>query len=271
MSFADEIAQKRRETATLQASHDNHQQNIDAIKGNGVEVVEALHGTAKTEDIQHIIQELRQIQLDTLMSAQQQAHSVSKPTVILTDQTDLGDKLIAIGDKISETITKLDSGNNDLEEINQLKQLNKVFQDYIKAEKVQSISSDKANKALVTAIKSLDMSPVVNVPEPHVAVTTQHIDLQPLQDTIKEYFKQPDTDETIDLECYHAQDIDNTNPKVQYIGFINSQGNWYIVENDINNNSLRYVFGESDYSNAFNRAASYSYSLLNEAINALSA
>lgn len=270
MINVDEIAQKRAELQQKQASENAHKEQLNAVHQNSIEVVGAMQGNAKAVDIQQIIQELRQIQLDTLMSAQQQSHAVSKPTVILTDQTDLGDRLTAVGDKISETISKLNSSEHDSQEIAQLKQFSKTLNDYITLQKTANGTSEKNIKALLTAIHSLKLSPSITVPEPKVMVTTQNIDLKPLQDTIKEYFVTEDAEDSLDLSCYRAQDINNNNPKLQYIGFMNPEGNWYIIENDMGRNTLRYVFGNDNYESSFKRAASYSYSLLNEAIHALS-
>jgi hypothetical protein len=113
--------------------------------------------------------------------------------------------------------------------------------------------------AVVDAIKAIELTPNVEV------------DFGPLQDTIKEHFPAPETeDKRLDLSCYRAQDITEDENK-QYVGFLNTQGDWYIVENDIKGNSMRYVFGTGSYAKAFKKAASYQYKLLNEAVDALHA
>jgi hypothetical protein len=97
------------------------------------------------------------------------------------------------------------------------------------------------------------------------------VDFTPLQNTIKEHFPVPEAeDKRLDLSCYRAQDIIEDENK-QYVGFLNTDGDWYIIENDIKGNSMRYVFGTKNYAKAFKKAATYQYKLLNEAIDAANA
>lgn len=98
------------------------------------------------------------------------------------------------------------------------------------------------------------VAPVVNVPKADFSPITQAIE------GLKE-------EKGIDLDCYRAHDLKDGD--TQYIGFLNPEGDWYIIENDVKNNSLRYVFGHGGYTQAFSKAASYKYELLSEAINAL--
>lgn len=77
--------------------------------------------------------------------------------------------------------------------------------------------------------------------------------------------------EGIDLSCYRAQDIDNTDPNIQYVGFVDPKGCWYIIENNELDNSLRYKFGESDYQDAWINAPKFEYRVLNEAIDEIKA
>ena len=55
---------------------------------------------------------------------------------------------------------------------------------------------------------------------------------------------------------YHPSDIDDTdgvNPK--YFGFVDKEGNWYILQLHETNGALRYAKGENDYiTNWTNRA-----------------
>jgi DNA repair ATPase RecN len=127
-------------------------------------------------------------------------------------------------------------------------------------EKLQALESDgnsSTNKLL---------SDVLRAVRAIVPAQKQPIDFKPLQDTIKQYFDTNDTD-TLDLDDYKAQDLSDGD-NIQYVGFLNPAGKWYIIENDLKKNTLRYVFGSGKYSDAFKKAASYDYKLLNEAVNA---
>lgn len=129
-------------------------------------------------------------------------------------------------------------------------------------EAASQASSDKLLASIAAALKTMDVKPVVHVPQQ----LPPRIDFGPLQRTIEQYFQpESETDSGIDLDCYKAQDMTESET-VQYVGFLNPQGDWYIIENDIKANSMRYLFGSGNYAKAFARAASYKYKLLNEAI-----
>lgn len=220
--------------------------------------------TAKEQqDLGAMLAELKKMQLASLMGSQ------GKSTVILTDQTDLGDKLKAMVDSFSATVAKLDSSDMDKQELDSLKALQTGLQELKQA----VINAKGDNSDVVAAIKALKLdvaAPIVNVPQAKVTVQSAPVDLKPLQATLEQYFTHEDVeteDDTIDLDCYRAQDIIE-NGDMQYVGFLNPQGDWYIIENDIKGNSMRYVFGTGGYAKAFKKAAQYQYKLLNEAINA---
>lgn len=267
MAWQDEIALKRQEAEAAKASRNLHRESLSAVSDSGRGVVQAtkeLGATtstlAKSKDISSLIEEVRELQLSALINN-------SKPTVILTDQTDLGDKLAAMVNDMAQTVKGLDSSETNKQQLTELKtlytgltQLKSVF---TSGNKDLSTGIDKLTKA----VNGLLMNPVVNVPAPQVKVDAPKIDLKPLQDTLKGYFEAPKV-EKIDLECYRAQDITETDSK-QYVGFVNPDGDWYIIENDIPGNSLRYVFGTGNYATAFQKAPQYEYQLLNEAINAV--
>jgi hypothetical protein len=147
-----------------------------------------------------------------------------------------------------------------------VKALDKPEQDYSEVltdikQAVEAVKLEPTDLSeLLAAISKLELSPAITVQAPEV-------DLVPLQDTIKEYFKPPETEQKLDLACYRAQDI-KEDGDIQYVGFLNPDGNWYIIENDIKGNKMRYVFGSKGYAKAFSKAASYKYELLDKAIHA---
>lgn len=263
MAWQDDIAQKRRESVATQAARKEakqlHDENITAVKNSGKGFVSAATGLAKTEDIDTLIRQVKEVQLAALIGS-------SKPQVILTDQTDLGERFTKLGDLIAQTIKGLDSTESDDRELRVLKELQVQLKSSV-------ASIDKGNKAsegaflrIQKAIENIQVAPVVNVPAPNVKVDVPKLDLSSITETLQAYI--PVKEEKIDLECYRAQDITEVDGR-QYVGFVNAEGAWYIIENDMAANSLRYVFGASGYAKAFNKASGYEYRLLNEAINAL--
>lgn len=263
MSTLEEAAQSRLDFRAKQADVADKQANIEAVKDGAQDIVEATQPLAKTTDIDSLIKQVKEVQLAAMLGA-------SKPSVVLTDQTDLGERITALGQKIADTVSKLDTSKADTQQLAAIKELKTAFDSFTKTLASNNKSDTTADKALLTAIKAINVSPIVNVPQPKVTVEAQKIDFSPFIDALNNRDNiESSPDESLDLSCYRAQDIDNTNPDMQYIGFVNPEGNWYIIENNIKGNSFRYVFGSNGYQKAFSKAASYEYSLLNEAVNAI--
>jgi hypothetical protein len=203
-----------------------------------------------------ILYELKKMQAATLMGS-------GKSTVILTDQTDLGDKLKEMNDKVVSAIKAIETP---------------VIPDAVKV--TNQVDTTKELKEVLQAIKSLKLvveAPIINLPEPKVTVNNQKLDLAPLQATIRQALERQapvDQDgdgipDRFDLSRYIAQDMKD-GEETQYVGFVNPEGHWYIVENDVKGNKMRYVFGSSGYSKHFKQASSYKYMILDKAINAAS-
>lgn len=210
-----------------------------------------------------MLAELKKMQLAALMGSQ------GKSTVILTDQTDLGEKITEMGEKLAEIVKSMDTTSQGSDQLAALKKLQGVFDGYFKR-----VGSD--TNSIVAAIKALDMAPViaapvVNVPAPHVNVTAPAVDLTGVERAISAIYTPGNTDITpvdrCDLSRYRAQDLTDSGD-MQYVGFVNPEGNWYIIENDSKNDKMRYVFGLSGYARHFRLAGSYQYKLLDKAYRA---
>lgn len=243
MSYLEEVAQKRldaRQRAAVQAHNDS---------------------LAKSTDIDSLIAEMKQATVAQYLNG-------GKSTVVLTDQTDLGDKMGELGDRLDATIRELNNGDTNVKQLKSLESLKTAFDDFSSTVKGDSKANKQVTMQLLAAIRAIK-APVVHIPEANITVAAPDVDFSPLQETMKQYFSPPDV-EKVDLDEYRAQDINNDDKNIQYIGFVNPSGAWYIIENDIKGNSLRYVFGSKGYKKAFEGAGQYKYLLLNEAINALS-
>jgi hypothetical protein len=208
-----------------------------------------------------MLAELKKMQMAALIGSQ------GKSTVILTDQTDLGDKLESAIKSIETAIKGLDSADTDAEQLAALKKLQGIFDGYFKR-----VGSDTAS--IVAAIKSLDISPVIEAPVVNVPAPVVHspaVDLTGVEQAIERAMTPVDveasTPDRCDLSRYRAQDLYESGD-MQYVGFVNPEGNWYIIENDISKNRMRYVFGMSGYARHFRAAATYEYKLLDKAYSA---
>lgn len=204
-----------------------------------------------------MLAEMKKMQMMTALAA-----GNNKPTVILTDQTDLGDKMKDLADVIEQSILSTDTTDVNAKQLTELKNI---------VVAIRSMPTPHFDtSAIVAAIKAQNLSTVVNVPD----LPAPQVDLSSIENTMRELWERPDVLETesheeVDLDCYRAQDLTDGDD-VQYVGFVNPDGKWYIIENKIKENTMRYVFGSSGYASAFKRAATFEYNLLNEAIHATS-
>lgn len=134
--------------------------------------------------------------------------------------------------------------------------------------KVTSDSDIKqALQALASAFSRLDIRPVVNVPAPKVEITEREIDFQPLIDKLATPVKVQSG-----VTDYRAQDLDElSDPNIQYVGFVNEKGGWYIIENDTLQATLRYKFGKRGYTKGWENRTKHAYKLYNEALGEVSA
>jgi hypothetical protein len=234
MSYLDQIADKKQSLATR---------------------------TEKKEDIDSLIKELKEVQLASLMA------SKSKSTIILADSTDLGDKVADLGEKI---INVLNAFKNDTTATDKLVKISEDFKKLnifvTKSAGDQAVKVEKALNQIAGAIKSVKMP---DIPAPVVKVEERELDFTPLHNAMREMMATREGDKGMSLDNYRAQDINNSEKEVQYIGFLNPSGEWYIVENRVKENTLRYIFGTGGYAKAFAKAARFEYKLLDEAVNAL--
>lgn len=157
------------------------------------------------------------------------------------------------------------------------KRLDKDFVEAVKtltgvAGKLESIkiTSDNDIKEALTALayslSRIDVRPVVNVPPPKVEITEREIDFKPLIDKLQPVKVQPEVTD------YRAQDMDSeTDPNIQFIGFVDAKGAWYIIQNDMMMNTLRYKFGKKSYASNWKNRAKLAYRLYNEALDEVSA
>jgi hypothetical protein len=107
-------------------------------------------------------------------------------------------------------------------------------------------------------LKSKNFNPTISVKAPTVNTSG-------LQKVMKDHFDQSNS--MLNLDSYRAQDLDEMEPGVQYVGFINPRGAWYIIKNNEEQNTLRYAFGNDSYEKFWPQASKLDYKLLNEALN----
>lgn len=112
---------------------------------------------------------------------------------------------------------------------------------------------------IADAVNAMTMNPIVNVSSPQVNVPK--ISTAKLESIVSDL-----KTTKLELEDFKAQDINNEEIGVQYIGFVHPSGAWYIIKNEIEENKMRYKFGKSDYEKSFAIPDNYEYTTLDRAI-----
>ena len=208
-------------------------------------------------ELASMLGELKKMQMAAMMGQ-------SKPSVVLTDQTDLGDKISELTDRLCASVEALDSGAMDKQQIAVLDELKQGLDGLQTALDSQERNENKRNQAIISSIKALKLDTVVNVPD------VKPVDLSPLLKPLQAIETAVSKEEPNsmpdwrDLSRYRAQDLKESGD-IQYVGFVNPEGNWYIIENDTQKNTMRYAFGTGKYVSSFRAASTYKYQTLDKA------
>lgn len=212
---------------------------------------------AKSDDFSQVVDSINKMNMTTFMSTRGFHDMAENITALAESVEELQEGLAKQG--LTQVTSSFDGLVGKLESI-------------AKSLTTTSVKVDNeitnAVKSLKSSIDKIDFNPVINVPKPSVTVESAKIDLDPIRKAIE---NQNVVEEKFDISDYVAQDMDSTNPGFQYVGCMKPNGNWYIVENDVEGSTLRYKFGKIGYKTAWAKRVNTNYKLLNEAVNAISA
>lgn len=129
-----------------------------------------------------LIEQLKEAQLAQLMGNM----TKPKPSVILANGTDVEDILAPLSEKIDEALRTLAASKEDTKVADELRlsfnEFAKAISKYV-ADNQKSV--EKAVSNMETAIKDINIKPVVNVPSPKVNVAAPELDIKPLIDQVK--------------------------------------------------------------------------------------
>lgn len=222
------------------------------------------------------VNQKRQLQNDKQFQAallRSNRQDPQKPSIILTDSTDLGKHISKLGDKIVDVLVAVKDDKSTKEQIDRINTMTDKFAVLVTA--VQEAQVEQANR-ICEAIAGLSeivsvQKPVV-VPAPSVSLQEKDVDLKPLLAGIGKLEKllQPKA-AGFNIANYKAHDLEDGRDGNQYIGFINPDGDWYIMQHDPDNNRDRYYFGSEDYETAWGDKHTHDYHTLSEARRAVSA
>lgn len=174
--------------------------------------------------------------IDTVKAKRQQAQFAKllqnpRQSVILSAQADLGSKIEYVAAELIKAVKGLDTADMQKKQLAAIEQLGKEVH------------------ALQTAIDRQT-----------IQLMGQYRKLSPIPSASPAPAAPAD-----ELSGYRAHDLDNASGGKQYVGFMNEAGKWYIMENDDQNNTLRYYFGKGSYERAWDDRNGHSYKRLSEA------
>lgn len=119
-------------------------------------------------------------------------------------------------------------------------------------------------RGIQEAINSKDFSPNIDVKSPAIP----QINVAPIVKAIENLKegKEEDKETGVDLDDYRGVVIDDDADTMQYIGFMNTKGEWYIICNDIDDNKMTYKFGKTDFNSAWDSHVNLNYKMLDVAV-----
>lgn len=171
---------------------------IDTLNENESKTknVNVTNDIATKEDIDNVIEQLKENQLATLLGNQ-------KPSIMLASGVEVDDIIEPLNEKISAALDAITNSNSN-EKL--AKQLDSSFKTFTK--ELSSFIEENKNilntipEELSNAVDRIDVKPVVNVPKAEVRVEQNQIDISPLLDKLSKVesavkqIKLPTTDNT---------------------------------------------------------------------------
>lgn len=210
-------------------------------------------------------------QLALLMKSAQ--GTPQRPSIILTDSTDLGSHIAKLGDKIIDVLEAVKDDKSTKQQIDRINDMTGKFSSLVSVVQMAQVNqTDRICAAIESLRKVVDVQKPVIVPAPSVSLQERDVDLKPLLKSLTklEHLMQPKAP-GFSITSYRAQDSEDGRDGMQYIGFMNPDGDWYIMQHDPDNNRDRYYFGADDYDTAWGDKHTHNYYTLGEARRAVSA
>lgn len=219
------------------------------------------------------VNDKRRTQADQRNTAMLMAASRQKPQIILTDSTDLGQHIADLGDKIIDVLEAVKEDHSTKEQIDRINGMTAEFRELV--ETVQTSQETQADK-IVLALNDLKTTvtkqkPVV-VPAPAVSLQEKDVDLDPIVGAIndlKKLLAPTKQKKKTDLSTFRAHDQADAPDGMQYFGFMDLSGNWYIMQHDPEENRDRFYSGKESYDQAWDDKFGHTYTTLSEALRAL--
>lgn len=264
-------AELDKQHADQQATNDK-QQELAAITKAGIKNVEATNAT--TQAVKTGLKDVRgKVEITNQLDTSSMVDAIHKMNVTAFMQNqglpELTDNLVKLTEGVKLLRNEYESKGTG-ETAKQLTALVDKLDTVSKELGSAKVEVDADFKQLVSnllnEIKAIDFKPSVSVAA--AKVTVPKVDTSGIERILSDFTSKEDVDK-VDLDDYYAQDLDEMEPGIQYVGFVNPKGNWYIIKNTEAENKLRYAFGDDAYKDFFARASQLEYKLLNEALHAV--
>lgn len=259
-----EAADKKQREAELNGAKDDSTAIVHEIAKQGAKsrtttqkVKLENEDLAKADDVQEVVDSINRLNVTTFLASKD-------------NWTTVVEEMAGAAERIQSVIDGLETGGVKKIETSfsaAVKSLQGVVAQ-LKTVKVQNDDDVKKELQAVTkAVQALAFDPVIKVEAPNVTLQEREIDFSPIRESLAAFIPES----RIDLSEYRAQDLDEMEPGVQFVGMLNPNGDWYIIKNDEAENSLRYKFGKGKYASAWAKISTFAYKHLDEAINEVQA
>lgn len=269
--YLEELRSKRQAEAIKSEKEEDKKESLAALKNVSGEVARQASRSrsttqpvklqnddyAKSEEIREVANQIAQLNVTTFLASKD-------------SWAEIVENMATSAERIRNVLSTLDGGVIKIDE--SFTKAVDNLQSVVEKVKTVKVESDKdVSKQVVKltkAVEALNVQPIVNVPEPVVNVDVPKIDTKPLEKVFQEFLDAP-KEEALMLSNFIGQDIDNDADVMQYVGMLNPNGDWYIIENTYEPSQLRYVFGRGKYKKAWENHVNLDYRRIDEAYNAI--
>jgi hypothetical protein len=271
LNYLDKVQQKRQsdleikkrqaeKQAAFKKSQANSETVVAAIAQQGAKSRQASEHLAKTDDVQQVVDSINKLNVTTFLA------SKDSWSQIVSDMASAAERIQAVMQNLDGGASKIDSSLTDAVDSLQTA-VDKIKSVKVEADKDILAELKKQNELL----SSIDFNPIVSVTTPDVKVTSPKVDLAGVERAIESLKEEPEVENEIDLACFKFHALKNDGDTFQYVGYMNTEGEWYIQQLDIEAGTSLYAFGKDNFYEALENRSALNYSPINEAYNAIKA
>jgi hypothetical protein len=191
---------------------------------------------------------------------------------ILSSPDEYTERVKVLNEVLSSAIKQVKEGNVSTEKTlqNVLDSVSRQYKDIVgqlvDMEKQEEIDLSPLLKETNKLLSSIKVSSDKTINTRPLEISLQNslkLYADSISASIDKLMEKHEDHKELELESYKPHD-QKDDGDMQYFGFVNPEGAWYIIESD--GSKFRYYFGKDGYTTAFNGAATLQYKLLSEAV-----